>query len=106
MIRQLVDLPTELERHLVFLIVDRCAGVRADVERLIPLEYERHRVFHRLGSYHVPVDLSTPVPRPLKVFKYVFIRVVKGDAAVAVSECAEAVVEATWYAMCTSAVGM
>ena len=34
--RQLVDLAGELERHLVIVVIHRRAGVRPDVERLVP----------------------------------------------------------------------
>src|SRR5262249_43910433 len=56
--RQLVELAGELERHLVVLVVHRCAGVGADVEGLVPLEDERDRVVHLLGAHDLAVDLE------------------------------------------------
>src|SRR5215471_11175417 len=56
--RDLVDLAGERERHLVVLVVDRRAGVRADVQVLVPLENEREGVLHPLARDFRAVDLE------------------------------------------------
>src|SRR5262245_47384181 len=57
---QLVELAGELERHLVVPVIHRSAGVRADVEGLVPLQDKRHRALHFLRGHHLPVDLQHP----------------------------------------------
>src|SRR6516225_1280747 len=51
-------LPVNLNGNLVVVIVHRCARVRADVERLVPREKERHRVIHLLRRNHLPIHLQ------------------------------------------------
>src|SRR5499426_2705152 len=46
--RKLVELAGELERDLVVLVVHRRAGVRPDVEVLVPLQAKRNSALHSL----------------------------------------------------------
>ena len=55
---QFAELAGEGEWYLVILIVHRRAGIGADVEVLIPLQYQRQRVFHRLRCHRRAVDLQ------------------------------------------------
>ena len=56
--RQFVELAGEFERHLIVLVVHRCAGVRADVEGLVPLHDERDRMLHFLTGHFLAVHLE------------------------------------------------
>src|SRR5262249_44868692 len=56
--RQFVERASELERHLVVLVVYRCASVSADVEVLVPLEDQRQCVLHLLARNLLAVDLE------------------------------------------------
>src|SRR5262249_39487820 len=55
--RQLFEFTGELEWNLV-LLGDRRAGVGADVEVLVPLQYQRDRALHRLARHFLAVDLE------------------------------------------------
>src|SRR5262249_13216118 len=56
--RDLVQLTGESERRLVVVVVDRRAGVGANVQSLVPLQDERNRMLHFLGCDDIPVDLQ------------------------------------------------
>src|SRR6516225_9109424 len=55
---QFAELAGEGEWYLVILIVHRRAGIGADVEVLVPLQYQRQRVFHRLRCHRRAVNLQ------------------------------------------------
>src|SRR5213593_1178848 len=57
---QLVDPAVECERHLVILVVHRCAGINPDVEGLVGHLEERDRVWLLLGRHDLSVDLEHP----------------------------------------------
>jgi len=55
---QLVKLARELERYLIVLVVDRRAGIGANVEGLVPLQNERQRTLHSLVGHDLAVNLE------------------------------------------------
>jgi hypothetical protein len=75
--RQLIELPRKLKWHFVVAIVDRRAGVSADIERFIELQDDRDRTFHLLARHHFAVDLERsgtaakppPPPAPRKTLQ-------------------------------------
>src|SRR5262245_21455303 len=70
--RQLIELPRKLKWHFVVAIVDRRAGVSADIERFIELQDDRDRTFHLWLDTTLPSTLSVPVPpqpMPLRLLK-------------------------------------
>ena len=68
--QDLVNLSTESERDLVVAVVDRGAGVAADVECFIPLQEERNALLHALlGDFFAVYtkDAGTTLAEPAAV---------------------------------------
>ena len=56
--KQFVEPAGQFERHLIVLVVHRRAGVRADVEGLVPLRDERDRMLHFMSGHFLAIHLE------------------------------------------------